>query len=279
MVTETTPGADVLDDEDLDLDAGFTTDEDGATDAVDDTVEEQESDPLAELRGALETATSEIERLKTLDPAKIGPALGRVAALQSKVDELEKRNPTAELEPRFETTENLTRAIARALIAGDLVDDASKASLSDILAKDETTRTQRELDRRVKEAVAQAVPQTTQESAPETGWQASPDAEIATRTITKAAKRAGIDPTSLPWQQASAMGSLEEAEDFLFEAIAKPSPAAGRAEERRQAAGTGSPNRSGGASTHQDIVNRYGAGDPSVTAEQYQAAAKALDLI
>lgn len=246
-----------------------------------DEPEEQQAaaDPQAEMAARLTGLEAEITRLKSLDPSKIGPAIGRVAALQSQLDAIKDRNPSADLDPRIAANENLTVTLAQALANSDLVDDRFKDSLNTALRGIDQARTERQqrqlessLEEKIAKKFAQAQPQPDEDESP---W------VEATETVLPLAQKLGIDPTQIPWQairtaavtpaKATAMAT-----QWLYEN--QTDPATQRVAERQRAAGNGSPARAAAASSHADIIERYANGDPSLTSEEAEKAMKALGL-
>lgn len=255
---------------------GGEVDEESSTEPEE---QQAEADPQAELLSRLSGLEAEITRLKTLDPSKIGPAIGRVAALQSQLDAIKDRNPSADLDPRISANENLTVTLAQALANSDLVDDRFKAALNTALSGIDQASTERK-QRQLVDSLEQKIEKRLATLQPEADEDETPWAE-ATETVLPLAQKLGIDPTTVPWQAIrTAAGTPARATamatQWLYEN--QSDPATKRVAERQRAAGNGSPDRSSSAQSNADIVERYANGDPSVTSEAADKAMKALGI-
>lgn len=257
----------------MDTDQALLEDETDAEASVESEGQQAEADPQAELVARLSGLEAEIGRLKGLDPNKIGPAIGRVAAIQSQLDAIKDRNPAADLDPRISANENLTVTLAQALAGSDLVDDRFKQALTSALTGIDQARTERQqrqleasLEEKISKKFAQAQPEP---DADETPW-----AE-ATDTVLPLAQKLGIDPTTVPWQAIrTAAGTPARAAamatQWLYEN--QTDPATQRVAARQQAAGGGSPKPGGSGNSHSSMDEAYEAyNNGTITGKQLDA--------
>lgn len=275
--------SDIADPELQDNVDGFDADDDASLDALNETEpqdeEEEAPDPLAELRERLDKAATrdELEQIRT----QVRSELGRAQKFEARLNEIVSRDPLAALDPRLSVTDEVLSGIVDALIASDLTDDQSKASLRAARTRlDQATsaRAQERMRRELLEEVrgAQAPQQTPDENDP---WL------VATSDVVEEAQRLGYDPAKIPqevWATARATGrptlAVRNVLKWVEDAMESEDTPATRVAERRRAAGRGSPPRSGAAMNNMDLIERYGQGDPTITAEQADAAMRAEGL-
>lgn len=239
---------------------------DGEVDAEASTEPEEqqaEADPMAAVVARLDAAEAEVARLKMLDPGKIGPAIGRVAALQSQLDAIKDRNPSADLDPRISANETLTVTLAQALANSDLVDERFKQTLNTALAGIEQANSKRERDQlkaSLKAEIATEFAQPQEDSDSYDPW------KDATLAVLEAATEAGVTLTDADFErfQSQSGGSpsraVRIAERWIQEN--KTDPATKRVAERQRAAGNGSPKPGGGLSVSSidDAYDAYNSG-------------------
>ena len=245
-----------------------------------DTEEQQaEADPQAELLSRLGGLEAEVTRLKALDPAKIGPALGRVSALQSQLDAIKDRNPSIDLDPRISANENLTVTLAQALANSDLVDDRFKAALNTALTGIEqatSERKQRQLEASLEEKIAKKFAPVQAEADDEAPW------VEATETVLPLAQKLGVAPESIPWQSIrTAAGTPAKATAMATQWIYEnqTDPSTKRVAERQQAAGAGSPKPVSPAGGIEQDLQRLGTtGIPLTDEAARKRAAAALGI-
>ena len=267
---------------DLGLD-GLDADSEVIADSSDPKVEAEpskEADPLATLAGRIGTLEQSIARLNALDPAEVKRDLGQLRTLQGQYDRIVATNPLADVDPRLDANEALLTSIADALIASDLTDDRMKSTLSASRSALDTVkgvRAQSRMREELKADILRALPAPVVETNP---WQqATVDvfAELAERLP-------DFDPTSIPltvWTEGQAKGSPARAAAHVIrwaEGQAQ-NPAVERTAARRQAAGNGSPSRSGGpGSVEQDRQRLMVDGIPITDAPARKRVREALGL-
>lgn len=251
---------------------------DGVVSEEDEVVEEpveETPDPLAERLGKLEQSLS---RFDGFDPNEVKSNLGRVRAIQSKLDQITSTNPLADISPRIDATEALLNSIASALIVSDFTDDAAKTALRQAQTSLDESRTQRERKQMRDELLAEV----TKASTPEPQIQ-DPQAQAATLRVVGYAEAKGIDPQTIPAQ----VWSLLPNETFdqavtrvkaVVDTLATRETATVRTAERRQAAGSGSPSRSGANSLEADRQRLQSAGIPITETETRKRIAKELGV-
>ena len=225
--------------------------------------EAEEPDPLVELRERL----TEFERTYATK-AELHPLasnLGRVDGIQSALDEAAKADPLAAVDPRLTAIENLNIANATALLGlGDeQVSTAEKAALRSSLVEIDTARTQRSQD----VAIATAKTELRAELQPPEDTEeveAKPVRTPETIEVAGYAEGKGVDFASIPttaWRLAEgetmqqAIARVKSVVDSLAEEAASPE----RVATRRQAAGSGTPSRSGAAMNDLQLIEDYGS--------------------
>ena len=241
---------------------------------VEETPEEEpEPDPLAELRVQLENAATKDE----LNAVRSN--VGRIDSIQSTLDALAKRDPLAEVDPRIDANEQLTTALAQALIGldDDVVPGLNKEALRTATAAVEAARGERALTAKVEKLLAER-----QQPDPEPQPVAqSSDADKATASVVGYAEAKGVDPTTLTWTREPGE-TLEVASKRLkavVDSLVNGEEATERIAERRAAAGSGSPARSGNANTTESILTKLSEnGVAALTEKERDIAAKELGV-
>lgn len=217
-----------------------------------EAAEDEKVDPAAELAARFDSIEAELARLKGLDTNAVKSALGRISSLQSTLDDLSKRNPLADIDPRVSASEGALVTLAQTFLNEPGISDAARASISNAILGVENARTQREQETRERALEARL----RAELAPTQTQSAEPTDEVLQATnarLIAQAARLGIDPASVPWGdlQTQAGGSLSAAEalatDWMYEH--RPDDSAARTRERQTAAGRGSPKRDNAART------------------------------
>lgn len=245
MVSDTTPESQEAEEE-------STEEPVGAAEETTETpeTEEETPDPVQVLTDRLGAIDTVLEGLSGLDPAKINSALGRVPGLQSAVDEVNSRDPSASFDPRFSANETLLSAVTEALINADseLVSDQSKASLRAAVAQLGDASKERErvtLKREVLAEVQAAATPDTDDATPDVDdlWgQASVDVH--------AALPEGFDAKTIPvevWAEGQKTGRPSLAVRHVLNWVdAQTADAIDNLATRKQAAGPGSPSASAG---------------------------------
>lgn len=261
---------DIVDDAEI-----IPVDEDVVTEPVD-----EEPDPVAALRDEIGTIKQAMSRFDGFDPSVVKSDLGRVRALQSKIDQLTANDPLLEVDPRISANESLLLSIADALINSDFTDDQNKANLRSALTGITESKTQRE-----RKAMKQELLSEIQSAATPTNVEptADPQTEAATARIIGYAEAKGIDPKTIP-AEAWNLRANETLTDAVtrvrgvVDALATQTAAAGRTAERRQAAGNGSPVRSGANNIAADRERLMDGGLALTETAKRKAIADALGI-
>lgn len=263
------------------------------TDVLDETLEDDESpdegfaasteetdsqqpDPVAELRAELAALK---QSYAGLDPARITSELGRVRSLQSDIDRL--KNAPA---PQRDTlADEAIESLASVLVASPLVDDDAKASVRSLLGRlsEAKTKNEREaLRREITDEVKQAVAPARAETAPD------PEAAAATARVFDFADGLGIAQDAAiavldgKWtlQPGETLeGAIARLKGVLKEHVQTQTSNA-RVSERKQAAGSGSPQRTGAASYSNidDAEDDYLSG--KLSQEEYRKVRKSFGV-
>jgi hypothetical protein len=244
---------------------------------------EEVADPAVEQAARFDKIEASLERLKGLDPNAVRSALGRISSLQSAVDDVSKRNPLADVDPRLDANETLLTSIADALIASELTDDRMKTALVAARSGLDSAKGARATNRmraELKDEILSALPKP----APETEPADNPWAQATADVVAELSERLpDFDPNTIPkavWDAGVAKGTPARAVSHVVRWAEQKAqePAADRVSARRQAAGVGAPARTGVPANDEDIIARYADGDRTVTQEQYTAANHRLGL-
>lgn len=229
---------------------------------------EDEVDPAAQLAARFDEIEATVSALKGLDLNAVRSALGRIPSLQSALDDLSKRNPLAEIDPRVSASESALVAVAETLLTDPGISDASRSALVTAVRGVEQARTKREQDARE----AELERRLRSELAPRPAEQAEPtnaELDAANTALVARAQAMGINPASVPWDalMAQANGVLAVASalaiDWMYE-HREDAPAA-RVSARREAAGRGSPQRESAARTIEQDLERLMNGEIPVS--------------
>lgn len=253
------------------LDTGF----DGATDSD----ESEKPDPVAELRAEFVALR---ESVSGLNPAQITSELGRIRTLQSKIDRLE----SAPAPQRDTLAEDAIASMARVLVASPLIEDEAKSDIRALLSRLGDAQTKSERERLKRELLDEMKPAV--ESPKEEAQTVSPEAASATARVLGYADGLGLTDEETAtvlngkWQVTQADGNLEGAVKRLkgvLKAHVENKGTVNRVTERKQAAGSGSPQRSGGTLTITDMSDAddaYARGE--ITHAQYVEYRKNLGM-
>ena len=255
---------------DTDVDGALDGDESLDTGFDDATTpdESEKPDPVAELRSELQAFR---ESMAGLNPAQITSELGRIRTLQSKIDRLE----SAPAPQRDTFAEEAIASLANAIVASPLVEDDVKADIRSLLSRLGEAKTKTERERLKAELLSEMKPAVETKEEPQT---VSPEAANATARVFGYADGLGLteeEATTLlngMWQVTTADGTLDGAVKRLkgvLKAHVENKQTAARVGERKQAAGSGSPQRSAAVSitSMDDADDAYANG--SITHEQY----------
>ena len=243
---------DVLDDA---LDGDESLDEGLVTPTEEPTTEET-PDPVAELRAEIASLK---QSMAGLDPARVQSELGRIRALQSTVDQL--KNAPAPQRDTF--AEEAIESLASALLTSQLVDDDAKPQIRSLLNRlgEAKTKSAREaLKAELREELKPAVAAVSEYEPAQT----NPELTNATERVFDYADAIGID-------RAAAIAvldgkwSLEPGETLstavtrlkgVLKTTAQNASTNARVSERKQAAGNGSPSRTGAAGSVEADLQR-----------------------
>ncbi len=278
MIDEETHDDPVADD--APKDGEVTDDAPSSEDQVeqtDDTSGSEDPDPLAELRQEFEAVR---DGVGALDANQVRSAMGRIGALQSRIDQLENaENPAFdELASTQEQHDQLLTGLIDALLDGEgVLDDANKTALRG--HRDRMAETSRDaaVKRLVREETAKVTPPPTSpgqvESPPE--WQS------ATQEVIKYAKEKGVDPLSIPasiWNTGVNTGDVFAAVDSLKQYVDDQADngATQRIMDRKAAGG----KTAGGGVAEPSIdqlVDAYGNGDTLTAAQMVRVEKELMD--
>ena len=240
--------------------------------AVETTEEAPEPDPLAELTAEVAALRQSAVTKDELQPLQSG--VGRIDSVQSRLAELAEQNPLAAMDPRITGIESVLGAILDGQIADPATDDARRTSLMQTRQQLDTAGRQREIDSAVSEAVNRALPQETEQEPEATAPALSQaDVDVVSSELQRYATRKSVDFKSI---DASVLAfqstdtSLTQARDRVMDHIdglAEEAGATDRVTARAAAAGGGTPARSGGASTIDDLLKNLEENGPTSLSE------------
>ncbi len=247
--------------------------------AEETTEEAPKPDPLVAIQATLDTLSQTAVTKDELQPLQSG--IGRIDSIQSRLAELAEQNPLATVDPRIAGIESALVAILDGQIADPATDDARRASLMQTRQQLDTAGRQRDIDSAVNEAVSKALPEKTEEqsTAP-----ADPAVDAMKVELVRYAKRAGVDYASIDPNVLSFLSTdttipqvterVMDHIDTLKAAAVEEAGATDRVTARAAAAGGGTPARSGGASTIEDVLTKLEEGGPSALTEAEQKWAR-----
>ncbi|KKM79251.1 hypothetical protein LCGC14_1351840 [marine sediment metagenome] len=236
------------------------------------TEEASEPDLLVAIQATLDTLSQTAATKAELQPLQSG--IGRINSIQSRLAELAEQNPLAAVDPRIAGIEVALVAILDGQIADPATDDARRTALMQTRQQLDTAGRQRDIDSAVATAVGKALPQETEEKPEATApalSQADVDAvsdELQRYAARKSVDFKSIDSTVLAFQSTDT--SLTQARDRVMDHIdgmAEEAGATDRVTARAAAAGGGTPARSGGASTIDDLLTKLEENGPRALSE------------
>lgn len=245
--------------------------------------EDTQPDPLDTLRTELnERIEAETRRVRSELEGRYGGEVGRAQKLEKRLDDA-LSTLTAQNSPGI--TDEAVSAIVSALVASDLIDDQSRASLRTVESRLAEAKTKRERDAIKREVLAEAQTAVTPEREPEPQQQ-SPEAVAATNRVVGYADARGVDPTRIPQDAWNLLPgeTLPDAVTRLrkvIDGLAADSSSGARVAERRGAAGSGSPGRGGGGNVIEQDLRRLETEGIPLTDEQARrrvAAELGVDL-
>jgi hypothetical protein len=195
-----------------------------------------------------------------------------VDGLQSELAEVAKRDPLAAVDPRIAELEKNNLLLIDALLAGE-PDDAVRTALSAQRAQIAQAQQDRQVTQQVREQVAAALPQAEQAPEALTSDEVEAIAERANEGVKVYARAKGVDFNSLPPElftlrpgETSLEPAIARIEEHI-DGIADEAGATERTTARAQAAGGGTPSRSGGASTIDDLLAKLEEDGPRALTE------------
>lgn len=216
--------------------------------------DEEQPDPMAEIRSQLDS----YKPLLDLNPAQVRSELGRIRAIQSTIDKMQKA-PTVDYAPRLEQVESYLEMLADAIIGSDFAPDDSKQRISTLRETRRAEAVRREIIDEVRGSTAQ--PESTVDTDPDTAiWVA------ASNDVVAEAQALDFDPNTIPvdvWLAGRALGSVYKATqhvvEWMKEQQKQEDTPSERVATRKKAAGNGSPARGGGAALSDDeLWDDYG---------------------
>ncbi len=271
MVTESIPDVEVVEapeGEEVEAVEAEVDSPEGAEPA--ETPEETpEPDPLAELRAEFDAFRPTVVTQEQLQP--ISSNAGRVDGLQSELAEVAKRDPLAAVDPRIADLEKNNLLLIDALLAGD-PDDAVRTALTAQRAQIAQSQQSRDVSAQVREQVAAALPQKTED--PEA---TAPDEQLVevqdmSSKLIGYADGKGVDyaslaPDVLAFQPGESLDAAFTRVKSHIDGLADEAGATDRVTARAAAAGGGTPSRSGGASTIDDLLDKLTQHGPTALTE------------
>lgn len=254
-----------------------------------ETVDDQPvDDPLSELRERLDAFETSALRRDELNPDQVRSVLGIIQSIQSDTDRLKNANPVAEIDPRLSASESVLATIAQVLINSDLLDDSGKAALQQSLSplsEAQQARQRQQLRNELLAELRESQPQPQDQSQTLPEQQALIDAvRQEERELRGYAAGRGIDWASVPasellFRQNETVEAAAQRVRGIIDRLASEESSADRVAERRAAAGRGAPQRSGAATTTEDILARLAdVGLPMTNTAERKLAAKALGV-
>ena len=229
------------------------------------TEEATEPDPLVAIQATLDTLSQTAVTRAELQPLQSG--IGRIDSIQSRLAELAERNPLATVDPRIAGIEDALIAILDGQIADPATDDARRASLTQTRQQLDAAGRQRDIDSAVNKAVGEAIPQKTEQEpeapAPE---QLAVVNEMSGR-LNGYAEAKEVDFKSIPanvlaFQPGESLDAAFTRVKSHIDGMAEEAGATERVTTRAANAGGGTPARSGGASTIDDLRTKLDEGGP-----------------
>ena len=242
----------------------------GAEEKVETPEEDAQPDPLAELRKELVEGLAELKGTAAtkdeLNPLRSN--VGRIDGIQSAIDDLSKRDPLAEVDPRITANEQLTAAVAQALLDSDEegVSVASKETLRTAFAAVEVAKGTR--DRAVlKQELLSEIQKTAQpqQEAPETENPAT--AEVRGYAAAKGVEFVDIPATAWQLAEGETLATAVTRVKGVVDSLANGAGAAERVADRREAAGPGSPARSGNTNRIDSLLTKLDTEVPNTLDE------------
>jgi len=241
----------------------------------------KEVDPLADIRAQLGGAArrDELESLRN----QVRSELGRSQRLEARLEAMAGANPLADVDPRLDANEALLTSISDALIDSELTDDRMKSALRasrSALDAAKGVRAQGRMREELKADILKALPKVEEPVQTLDPWaQATADVVADLKGLLP-----DFDPTTIPatvWNAGKAKGTPARAAVYVIRWAEQQAanPAAERIAVRRQAAGDGSPARSGASPSVTDMSDAdaaYGSG--AINHEQYVAYRKQFNL-
>ncbi|MEK9810682.1 MAG: hypothetical protein VW362_09565 [Candidatus Nanopelagicales bacterium] len=247
-----------------------------------ETVDDQPN-PLAEMQARLDAFEASVLRRDELNPDQVRSVLGVIQSFQGDIDRLKNQNPVAEIDPRLSANEGVLTALAQAMLESDFLDDSSKAALRQSLGPLSEARTARERAQLRQELLDEVRQQTPQQQPP--GYTPEQIQLVATAAaLQQRAADLGVDWNAIPAaeKQFRANETMDQAAQrvaALIDRLASEESATDRIVERRAAAGRGTPSRSSGPTSNEDLLARLANDGLPMTAEaERKRAARALGL-
>ena len=233
------------------------------------TEEPSEPDPLVAIQATLDTLSQTAVTKDELQPLQSG--IGRIDSIQSRLAELAEQNPLATVDPRIAGIESALVAILDGQIADPGTDDARRASLVQTRQQLDAAGRQREIDSAVTEAVSKALPEKTEEPEAPTSEQLAEVGARSGRLIGYAEARdvdyKSIPPSVLAFQPGETLDAAFARVKSHIDGMAEEAGATDRVTARAAAAGGGTPARSGGASTIEDVLTKLEENGPTALTE------------
>ncbi len=260
--------------------ADETVTEDAAEDQVETEPSEGDTpDPLADVVKRLGEIEEQAKTLGGLDPNQINTDRGRLAAVQSGLDQLKNVDPTAAINPRIEGLSEEIGELFDLLAASELLPEETRAVIRQRRSERTTSRQIEALEAKIE---AQKSPPTTPEE--ESVPQQSPEALAATNRVIGYAQGKGVDPSAIPadaWQPQTGE-TLQAAVTrvrAVIDGLASEDGATDRVATRKTAAGSGSPNGTGGPTGIDTILTKLDEqGASALSDKEREQAAAHLDM-
>ncbi len=244
---------------------------------------EVEADPFADTKERLDIVERGMQRLSTLNPDQIQSLMGLIPGLQSTTDQLKNADPLADIAPRLAAAEQMNADLVRMMLGSDLVDDASKTALQQSLAALDQDRSSRDVARQVREQVSAQIP-----AQPEATPQAPDQAQLAVLdtaaqlkgyAAAKAVEWSAIPDADLNFRPNETVDAAATRVRAVIDGLASEESAPARVAERAQAAGTGTPGRSGATQSDEAFLARAEAdGIPMTDVAGRKRLAKLLGM-
>lgn len=247
-----------------DTEAEVSADSEVTEDAAEDQVKTESTegetpDPAAAMAERLSVLEEQAKSAGALDPVQVNRTLGQIPALQSELARIRDADPSAALNPRFEALSEEIGDIADLLSTSELLSEEVRTALRQRRSERTTTRKIEALEVQI-EAAKSSSTTPAEPEAPDQTQQLMAIQEIRGYARAKGVEITAIPADDLMFKPGETLRASTDRVLGVIDDLVTEDGATERVATRKAAAGSGSPNGTGGPTSDETLLAKLEEG-------------------